>query len=90
MLLSGNGTPKGAARLRVGDAVFLKTIRGSWLHGTVVCLLDTGFGLSGPGLAGIRRIDYRDVTEIQKTALAGELYKSTQPLDMAAQFQEVT
>ena len=45
MLLSGNGTPKGAARLRVGDAVFLKTIRGSWLHGTVVCLLDTGFGL---------------------------------------------
>lgn len=35
MLLSGNGTPKGAARLRVGDAVFLKTIRGSWLHGTV-------------------------------------------------------
>ena len=74
MLLSGNGTPKGAARLRVGDAVFLKTIRGSWLHGTVVCLLDTGFGLSGPGLAGIRRIDYRDVTEIQKTALAGELY----------------
>ena len=74
MLLSGNGTPKGAARLRVGDAVFLKPIRGSWLHGTVVCLLDTGFGLSGPGLAGIRRIDYRDVTEIQKTALAGELY----------------
>ena len=69
MLLSGNGTPKGAARLRVGDAVFLKTIRGSWLHGTVVCLLDTGFGLSGPGLAGIRRIDYRDVTEIQKLSL---------------------
>ena len=73
-MLRANGTPKGTVPLNVGDAVFLRTICCGWLHGTVVCLLDTGFGLSGPGLAGIRRIDYRDVTEIQKTALAGELY----------------
>lgn len=73
-MLRANGTPKGTVPLNVGDAVFLRTICCGWLHGTVVCLLDTGFGLSGPGLAGIRRIDYRDVIEIQKTAPTGELY----------------
>lgn len=76
-MFRANGTPKCIASLNVGDAVFLRTICCGWLHGTVVCLLDTGFGLSGPGLAGIRRIDYRDVIEIQKTAPAGEL--SNQP-----------
>jgi hypothetical protein len=70
-MLRANGTPKGTVPLNVGDAVFLRTICCGWLHGTVVCLLDTGFGLSGPG---IRRIDYRDVIEIQKTAPTGELY----------------
>ena len=46
-MLRANGTPKGTVPLNVGDAVFLKTICCGWLHGTVVCFLDTGFGLSG-------------------------------------------
>ena len=49
-MLRANGTPKGTVPLNVGDAVFLKTICCGWLHGTVVCFLDTGFGLSGPGI----------------------------------------
>lgn len=65
---------KGTVPLNVGDAVFLKTICCGWLHGTVVCFLDTGFGLSGPGIAGIRRINYQDIVEARKTAPPGELY----------------
>lgn len=73
-MLSGNEAPKGVKPLRVGDAVFLKTIHCGWLHGTVTCLFDTGFGLVGPGLTGIRRIDYSDVIEARKTAPKGEVY----------------
>lgn len=73
-MLIGDGMPAGVALPDVGDTVFLKSRRCGWLHGTVICLYSTCLGLAGPGIAGIRRIEYQDIAEVQINAPAGEMY----------------